>query len=111
MTEAPQPAPTKSSPLALSSFILSLIMVAYLVPIWCIAAYLITAPASENGVGWIMVALIFAGIVIVPALVIASVVLAIISIVKKVPNKVLAIWAIGIIVASALLTYVLLSST
>lgn len=111
MTKTPQTPAVKSNPLALIGFILSLIMVAYLLPIWSIALYLIGAPASENGVGWIMVGLIFAGMAIIPLLVLASAVLSIISIVKKSPNKVLAFWALGIIAGSLLLSYVLLSST
>ncbi len=111
MATTPQAAPAKSSSLATISFILSLVMVAYLFPIWSIATYLIFTPASQNGVGWIMVGMIFAGMVIIPLLGLTSIILSIISIVKKSANKVLAIWALGIIAGSLLLSYILLSST
>ena len=111
MTTTPQSTPPKTNPLAIIGFVLSLIIAAYLLPIWSIALYLIVSPASENGAGWIMIAMIFAGTVIIPLLALVSTVVSIISIVKKAPNKVFAIWALGIIVGSLLLTDLLLSST
>lgn len=111
MTKTTQQPSTKPKAIALVGFFLSLANALYLLPIWVIALYLIVTPASQNGVGWIMVAMIFAGMVIVPVLMLASIVLSIISIATKAPNKALAIWTLGILGASVVITYLLLSST
>jgi len=99
------PAPYRKT--TVTGFVLALVVAAYLLPIWGIALYLAIASPYESGIGWIMGLLAFVGVLFLPVVFLASLVLGIVGTVRSEANRALGVATFAILGASVVISVVL----